>query len=161
MATSVAIAPRVVASSPLGSYTSPVPSDVIERAGTNLPGIPHPNRVARLYRQWLKLAVECPHSALADMNEHTQMNERMIIIIRQKFREGAASRDPQHIVVMVQTAERSLAMFRELAADGAKRKFPEAKPRLNLHKFGFFEMGKINAWQAAKEYFNAYIMRRW
>lgn len=139
----------------------PVPDGIIAQAGTNLPGIPHPNRVCRTYRQWLKLAVLCPPSALCELNEHAQMNERFVTIIRQKFREGSELRDPDQIAVAVQTSERSLTMFRFLAADGAKRKFPEAKPRLNLHKMGFLEMGKINYQQMAKEYWNSYVMRKW
>ncbi|AAZ10131.1 Complex 1 protein (LYR family), putative [Trypanosoma equiperdum] len=138
-----------------------IPSDIIERAGTNLPGIPHKYRVCRAYRQWLKLAVLCPHSLLCELNEHAQMNERFVIIVRQKFREGEELRDPEEIAVAVQSCERSLAMFRFLAADGARRRFPEAKPRLNLHKMGFMEMAKINYTQMAKEYWNTYIMRRW
>ncbi|EAN87253.1 hypothetical protein C3747_93g104 [Trypanosoma cruzi] len=143
------------------ALVAPVAADVIERAGTNLPGIPHTYRVCRAYRQWLKLAVLCPPSALCELNEHAQMNERFVIIIRQKFREGAELRDPEQIAVAVQTSERSLAMFRFLAADGAKRRFPEARPRLNLHKMGFLEMAKINYTQMAKEYWNTYVMRRW
>ncbi len=84
-----------------------------------------------------------------------------MVIIRQKFREAANERDPERIRVQIQSCERSLAMFRELAADGAKRKYPEAKPRVNAHKFGFFELGKINYHQLAKEYWNAFIMRKW
>lgn len=143
------------------ALVAPVSSLVIEEAGTNLPGIPHPNRVCRIYRQWLKLAVLCPPSALCDLNEHAQMNERMLIILRQKFHEGSELRDADQIAVAVQTCERSLAMFRFLAADGARRKFPEAKPRLNLHKMGFLEMGKINYTQMVKEYWNTYVMRKW
>eukprot|EP00388_Colpodella_angusta_P047793 GDKK01073969.1.p1 GENE.GDKK01073969.1~~GDKK01073969.1.p1 ORF type:complete len:102 (-),score=8.22 GDKK01073969.1:60-329(-) len=89
------------------------------------------------------------------------MNERFVIIVRQKFRENAEVRDPQKISIMVQECERSLAMFRFLAADGAKRLYPEAKPRLNLHKMGYLEMGKINYTQMIKEYFNTYILRKW
>lgn len=89
------------------------------------------------------------------------MNERFVVIVRQKFREGSELRDPEKIFIAVQSCERSLAMMRALAADSAKRKFPEAKPRLNLHKMGFLEMGKINYTQMAKEYWNTYIMRRW
>ncbi|KAH9599596.1 Complex 1 LYR protein [Trypanosoma melophagium] len=143
------------------ALVAPVSSDLIRRAGTDLPGIPHQYRVCRSYRQWLKLAVLCPPSALCELNEHAQMNERFVIIIRQKFREGAELRDPEQIAVAVQSCERSLAMFRFLAADGAKRRFPEAKPRLNLHKMGFLEMAKINYTQMAKEYWNTYVMRRW
>ncbi|CAG9575112.1 conserved hypothetical protein [Leishmania major strain Friedlin] len=139
----------------------PVSEVVIRDAGTNLPGIPHANRVCRSYRQWLKLAVLCPPSALCDLNEHAQMNERFVIILRQKFREGAELRDPDQIAVAVQSCERSLAMFRFLAADGAKRQFPEAKPRLNLHKMGFLEMGKLNYKQMVKEYWNTYVLRKW
>lgn len=156
---------------------------------TDLPGIPHAVRVCRLYRQWLKLAVLCPPSLLCELNEHAQMNERFVVIIRQKFREGAEKyRAPAHtsgsiigaarrakesatfvdsegnreaLSIMVQSCERSLNMFRALAADSAKRKYPEGKPRLNLHKMGFMEMGKINFTQMAKEYWNTYIMRRW
>jgi hypothetical protein len=138
-----------------------IQKDLIQQAGTNLPGIPHQNRVARLYRQWLKLAVECPPSVLTELNEHTQMNERVMIIVRQKFREGAAVRDPQKVAVLVQSCERSLAMFRELAADGAKRKYPEAKPRISFMRTGFFELGKINFTQCMKEYVNNYIKRKW
>lgn len=143
------------------SLVSPVSAHIITQAGTNLPGIPHGNRVCRAYRQWLKLAVLCPPSALCELNEHAQMNERFVIIVRQKFREGSELRDPDQIAVTVQTGERSLTMFRFLAADGAKRKFPEAKPRLNLHKMGFLEMGKINYSQMLKEYWNTYVTRKW
>lgn len=143
------------------ALVAPVQHDIIAQAGTDLPGIPHAFRVSRLYRQWLKLAVLCPQSALCDLNEHTQMNERFVVIVRQKFREGAELRDPEKIFVAVQSCERSLNMFRALAADAAKRKFPEAKPRLNLHKMSFFELGKINYTQMAKEYWNAYILRKW
>ncbi|CBZ27668.1 conserved hypothetical protein [Leishmania mexicana MHOM/GT/2001/U1103] len=143
------------------ALVAPVSEVVIRDAGTNLPGIPHANRVCRSYRQWLKLAVLCPPSALCDLNEHAQMNERFVIILRQKFREGAELRDPDQIAVAVQSCERSLAMFRFLAADGAKRKFPEAKPRLNLHKMGFLEMGKLNYKQMVKEYWNTYVLRKW
>lgn len=143
------------------ALVAPVDREIITQAGTDLPGIPHPFRVSRLYRQWLKLTVLCPQSILCEINEHTQMNERFVVIIRQKFREGAELRDPEKIFIAVQGAERSLAMFRALAADAAKRKYPEAKPRLNLHKMGFMEMGKINYTQMAKEYWNTYIMRRW
>ncbi|CAD2217245.1 hypothetical protein AGDE_04667 [Angomonas deanei] len=143
------------------ALVAPVADAIIEQAGTNLPGIPHHNRVCRSYRQWLKLAVLCPPSALCELNEHTQMNERFVIIVRQKFREGAELRDPDRIAVAVQTCERSLTMMRFLAADGARRKFPEAKPRLNLNKMGFLEMGKINYKQMAKEYWNTYVMRKW
>lgn len=154
---------------------------------TDLPGIPHAARVCRLYRQWLKLAVLCPPSLLCELNEHAQMNERFVVIIRQKFREGAEKFRPpvqsggigsvrrskesatfvdsegnrEAISIMLQSCERSLSMFRALAADAAKRKYPEGKPRLNLHKMGFMEMGKINFTQMAKEYWNTYIMRRW
>lgn len=143
------------------ALVAPVPRDLIAKAGTDLPGIPHSNRVCRLYRQWLKLAVLCPPSALCELNEHVQMNERFVIILRQKFREGAALREPDQIAIAVQTCERSLTMFRFLAADGAKRKFPEARPRLNLHRMGFLEMGKINYQQMIKEYWNSYVMRKW
>lgn len=143
------------------ALVAPVSTDIIEQAGTNLPGIPHTYRVCRAYRQWLKLAVLCPPSALCELNEHAQMNERFVIIIRQKFREAAELRDPEQIAVAVQTSERSLAMFRFLAADGAKRRFPESRPRLNLHKMGFLEMAKINYTQMVKEYWNTYVMRRW
>lgn len=143
------------------SIVAPLANSIVEKAGTNLPGIPHVNRVVRLYRQWLKLAVECPRSVLAEANDHAQMNERLMVMIRQKFREGAEERSPDRIAVLIHGCERSLAMFRELAADGAKRKYPEAKPRLNLHKFGFMELGKINYHQMMKEYWNAYIKRKW
>ncbi|EPY35088.1 hypothetical protein STCU_01256 [Strigomonas culicis] len=143
------------------ALVAPVSNSIIEQAGTNLPGIPHGNRICRAYRQWLKLAVLCPPSALCELNEHTQMNERFVIIVRQKFREGAELRDPEQIAVAVQTGERSLTMMRFLAADGARRKFPEAKPRLNLHKMGFLEMTTVNYKQLAKEYWNTYIMRKW
>lgn len=143
------------------ALVAPVADSIIEKAQTNLPGIPHANRVSRLYRQWLKLAVLCPHSGLCELNEHTQMNERFVVIVRQKFREGAEVRDPERIFVLVQSCERSLMMFRALAADAAKRKFPEAKPRINLHKMGFLELGKINYTQMAKEYWNTYILRKW
>lgn len=138
-----------------------VPSDLATRAGTNLPGIPHNYRVTRLYRQWLKLVVECPSSLLTEINEHTQMNEQFMIIVRQKFREGAAERDPEKVAVLVQSCERSLLMFRELAADAAKRKYPEAKPRLSFLRMGFFELGKINYHQMMKEYVNNYLFRKW
>nr|CCC89607.1 conserved hypothetical protein [Trypanosoma congolense IL3000] len=138
-----------------------VASDIIEKAGTNLPGIPHKNRVCRAYRQWLKLAVLCPNSILCELNEHAQMNERFVIIVRQKFREAQELRDPEQIAIAVQGCERSLTMFRYLAADGARRRFPEAKPRLNLHKMGFLEMAKVNYTPMVKEYWNTYIMRRW
>ena len=140
---------------------TPVPSDLAQRAGTLVPGIPHTNHVTRLYRQWLKLAVECPTSILADLNEHAQMNERMMIIVRQKFREGAGERDPQRVRVLLHGGERSLKMFRELAADGAKRKFPEGKPRINGHKMSMLEMAYVNYKQMAKEYFNLYAKRTW
>ncbi|CAJ1026417.1 hypothetical protein, conserved [Leishmania lindenbergi] len=143
------------------ALVAPVSEVVIRDAGTNLPGIPHANRVCRSYRQWLKLAVLCPPSALCDLNEHAQMNERFIIILRQKFREGSELRDADQIAVAVQSCERSLAMFRFLAADGAKRKFPEAKPRLNLHKMGFLEMSQLNCKQMMKEYWNTYVLRKW
>ena len=146
---------------PSKSALVPIERSLFDAAGTNLPGIPHTSRVPRLYRQWLKLAVECPPSRLAEANDHAQMNERLMVIIRQKFREGATERDPDRVRALVISCERSLAMFRELAADGAKRKFPEAKPRLNLHKFGFLELGKINYHQMAKEYWNSFIMRKW
>ncbi|KAG8344610.1 putative Complex 1 protein (LYR family) [Trypanosoma vivax] len=136
-------------------------ADIVARAGTALPGIPHSYRVCRAYRQWLKIAVLCPPSALCELNEHMQMNERFVIIVRQKFHEGAGLRDPEQIAVAVQSSERSLTMFRFLAADGARRRFPEAKPRLNLHKMGFMEMAKINYMQMVKEYWNTYVMRRW
>jgi hypothetical protein len=139
----------------------PVPSDLVAKAGTNLPGIPHANRVSRLYRQWLKLAVACPTSQLCELNSHTQMNERFIIMLRQKFREGAAERDPTRVRVLVQSCERSLAMFREIAADSAKRKFPEARPRLNYAKVGVIGLGKINFTQMFKEYVNNYFRRKW
>lgn len=139
----------------------PLPPAIVERAGTDLPGIPHRSRIPRLYRQWLKLAVECPPSRLAEANEHAQMNERMMVIVRQKFREGAKERDPDRIAMLVTSCERSLAMFREIAADGVKRKYPETKPRLNLHKFGFIELGKINYHQMVKEYWNAFMKRQW
>lgn len=58
---------------------------IVEQAGTNLPGIPHTNRVCRLYRQWLKLAILCPPSGLCEFNGHVQMNERFVIVLRQKF----------------------------------------------------------------------------
>lgn len=138
-----------------------IQSDLAARAGTNLPGIPHAYRVSRLYRQWLKLVVECPSSLLTELNEHTQMNEQFMIIVRQKFREGAAVRDPQKVAILVQSCERSLLMFRELAADGAKRKYPEAKPRISFFRTGFLELGKINYTQCLKEYFNNYIKRQW
>ena len=138
-----------------------VERSIIEKAGTNLPGIPHTARVSRAYRQWLKLAVLCPQSELCDTNEHVQMNERFVVIVRQKFREGAELRDPEMIAVAVQTSERSLAMFRELAADSAKRKFPEGKPRLKFNKMSFWELGKINFSQMSKEYWNTYFLRRW
>lgn len=143
------------------ALVSPASREVIRQAGTDLPGVPHQNRVCRAYRQWLKLAVLCPPSALCELNEHAQMNERFVIILRQKFREGAELQDPDQIAVAVQTCERSLTMFRFIAADGAKRKFPEAKPRLNLHKMGFLEMGKVNYKQMAKEYWNTYVRRKW
>lgn len=143
------------------ALVAPIHKDLVERAGTDLPGIPHMYRVARLYRQWLKLAVLCPHSILCDLNEHVQMNERLVIIVRQRFREGAECRDPEKVAVLVQDCERSLAMFRFLAADGAKRLYPEAKPRLNLHKMGYLQMGKINYTQMMKEYWNTYILRKW
>lgn len=143
------------------ALVAPIQDSLINQAGTNLPGIPHNYRVSRLYRQWLKLVVLVPHSILCDLNEHIQMNERFVIIVRQRFRENAEVRDPQQIAIMVQECERSLAMFRFLAADGAKRLYPEAKPRLNLHKMGYLEMGKINYTQMIKEYFNTYILRKW
>jgi hypothetical protein len=136
-------------------------NDLAKKAGTDLPGIPHQYRVTRLYRQWLKLVVECPRSLLTEFNEHTQMNEQMMIIVRQKFREGAACRDPAQVAVLVHSCERSLCMFRELAADGVKRKFPEAKPRLSFLRAGFFELGRINYTQCMKEYVNTYIKRKW
>lgn len=138
-----------------------IQSDLIVRAGTDLPGIPHQYRVTRLYRQWLKLVVECPRSMLTEINEHTQMNEQMMIIVRQKFREGSAVRDPGQVAQLVHTCERSLCMFRELAADGVKRKYPEAKPRLSFLRTGFFELGKVNYTQCAKEYLNNYVKRKW
>lgn len=139
----------------------PATQSLIEKARTNLPAIPHPNRVTRLYRQWLKLAVECPRSVLAEANDHAQMNERFMVIIRQKFRQDSEERNPERIGMLITGCERSLHMFRELAADGAKRKYPEAKPRLNLHKFGFMELGKINYHQMMQEYWNAYVKRKW
>lgn len=153
----MSIAPKLVSK----SVVPVIQSDLIAKAGTDLPGIPHQYRVARLYRQWLKLVVECPRSLLTEFNEHTQMNEQMMIIVRQKFREGAACRDPTQVAVLVHSCERSLMMFRELAADGAKRKYPEAKPRLSFLRAGFFELGKINYAQCAKEYINNYIKRKW
>jgi hypothetical protein len=143
------------------SVVSVVSADLAKRAGTDLPGIPHSYRVSRLYRQWLKLVVECPSSLLTEINEHTQMNEQFMIIVRQKFREGAACRDPQQVAVLVQSCERSLLMFRELAADAARRKYPEAKPRLSFLRTGFMEAGKINFTQLAKEYVNNYLWRKW
>lgn len=143
------------------SLVTSVADDIVAQAGTNLPGIPHVHRVARLYRQWLKLAVLCPPSGLCELNDHAQMNERFVIIIRQKFNEGAELRDPDQIAVAVQTCERSLTMFRLIAADAARRKFPEAKPRLNLHKMGFVEMAKVNYTQLFKEYWNNYVLRKW
>lgn len=137
------------------------PPSLAENAGTNLPGIPHANRVVRLYRQWLKLAVLCPTSALCELNEHTQMNERMMIMLRQKFREGAMERDPKRVRVLVQSCERSLAMFRDLAADVPKRKFPEARPRLHFEKVGVIGLGRVNFTQMFKEYVNNYIKRGW
>jgi hypothetical protein len=138
-----------------------VEQSIIEKAGTDLPGIPHKARIARGYRQWLKLAVLCPQSELCDTNEHVQMNERFVVIVRQKYREGAELRDPEKIAVAVQSSERSLAMFRELAADSAKRKFPEGKPRLKINQMSFLELGKINFTQMSKEYWNTYFMRKW
>jgi len=139
----------------------PVPGDLATRAGTNLPGIPHAKRVPRLYRQWLKLAVACPTSQLCELNSHTQMNERFMIILRQKFREGADERDPERVRVLVQSCERSLAMFREIAADSAKRKFPEARPRLNVVRTGSISLAKVNFTQMFKEYVNCYLRRKW
>lgn len=139
----------------------PVPNDLAERAGTNLPGIPHSYRVNRLYRQWLKLAVTCPTSQYAELNSHVQMNERLMIILRQKFREGAAERDPERVRVLVHGCERSLSMFREIAADVPKRKFPEARPRPNFVKVGAMKLGRINFTQMIKEYVNSYIKRTW
>ena len=143
------------------SLLKPVPSDLAERAGTNLPGIPHAKRVPRLYRQWLKLAVACPTSQLCELNSHAQMNERFMIILRQKFREGAGERDPDRVRVLVQSCERSLAMFREIAADSAKRKFPEARPRVHYERVGVIGLGKVNFTQMFKEYVNTYIKRLW
>lgn len=137
------------------------PPDIIQKAATNLPGIPHRNRVARLYRQWLKLAVLFPRSEFAAINEHAQMNERVMVIVRQKFREGASERDPEKIRALVHGCERNLSMFREIAADGAKRKFVETKPRMSLEKVGFLEIGKANYKQMAKEYWNTYFGRKW
>ncbi len=139
----------------------PVPRDLAERAGTDLPGIPHGKRVPRLYRQWLKLAVLCPTSQLCEFNSHTQMNERFMIILRQKFREGANERDPDRVRVLVQSCERSLAMFREIAADVPKRKFPEARPRPNYNKVGVLQLGKVNYKQMLREYVNCYFKRSW
>jgi hypothetical protein len=89
------------------------------------------------------------------------MNERFVIILRQRFREGRELRDPQQIAAAIIGCERSLSMFRFLAADGVRRKFPEAKPRLNLQKMGIAEMVKVNYTQLIKEYWNTYVMRRW
>jgi hypothetical protein len=142
-------------------HQSPVPHDLAIKAGTLVPGIPHANHVARLYRQWLKLTVTCPTSILADLNDHTQLNERLMIIVRQKFREGAGERDPIRVRILMNDCERSLGMFRELAADGAKRKFPEGKPRINMHKMSFGELLGVDLRQKAKEYFNLYAKRKW
>uniref|UniRef100_A0A7S1Q788 Uncharacterized protein n=1 Tax=Neobodo designis TaxID=312471 RepID=A0A7S1Q788_NEODS len=143
------------------SVLKAVPSDLAEKAGTNLPGIPHAKRVPRLYRQWLKLAVACPTSQLCELNSRTQMNERFMIILRQKFREGAGERDPERVRVLVQSCERSLAMFREIAADSAKRKFPEARPRVHLERAGHLNLTKVNFKQMFKEYVNCYLKRKW
>lgn len=138
-----------------------VPPSVIEKAGTNLPGIPHQARVPRLYRQWLKLAVLCPPSQFAELNDHAQANEKLVITIRQKFREAAEERDPQRIRVLVHSGERSLAMFREIAADAAKRKYPETRPRLKFTNLKFTELAKMNFWQLGREYWTAYFKRHW
>ena len=143
------------------SLVEPLEASLIAKAGTDLPGIPHAFRVSRLYRQWIKLVLLVPPSVLCELNEHMQMNERFVIIVRQKFREGAGERDALKIGVLVRECERSLAMFRFLAADGSRRMYPEGKPRLNLHKMGFLELGKINYSQVIKEYWNTYIMRKW
>jgi hypothetical protein len=137
------------------------PQHVIVAAGTTLPGISHDTRISRLYRQWLKLCVLCPKSEILDLADAVPTNEKMIITVRQKFREGAAETDPQKIRVLVNSCERSLFMFRELAGDAAMRRFPESRPRLQLRKLTLTQALKMNTMQVAKEYWQAYFKRHW
>lgn len=143
------------------SRVAPIAREIIVKAGTDLPGIPHPNRVCRLYRQWLKLAVLCPHSLWAELNEHAQMNERVMTIVRQKFREGAEERDAAKIAQLITTCERSLFMFREIAADVPKRKYTEGLPRLHMDRSSMKDFSTVGTMQYIKEYWNTYIKRKW
>ena len=135
---------------------------LVHSSSTALPVLPHAHRVVRLYRQWLKLALLFPHSNLVDVNEHTQMNERALVIIRQRFREGMEIKDPDRIQVLLHEAERSLTMLRELSQDCALRRFPQQK-----HPDNFF--GSTSTWELVKKnyviYFkeciNRLVKRKW
>eukprot|EP00760_Papus_ankaliazontas_P020834 PhM_4_TR18551/c0_g1_i1/m.12931 len=134
---------------------------VIKAAGTDLPGIPHPNRVTRLYRQWLKLALTFPKSELVDLNNHTQMNERALLILRQRFHEGSKVRDPERVRVMIYECERSLTMMRELSKDAAKTRFPPTSKHPNYFTSSFKELAMQNTKQWFNEFYRCYIKRTW
>ena len=135
---------------------------LLKAAGTDLPGVPHRYRVARLYRQWLKLALCIPRSGLVDINQHTQMNERALVILRQRFREGALVRDPDRIRILVYDCERSLSMMRELSQDCARRRFPSILKRPNFfNPDSVVQLAKANMKGWIQEWFNVYVRRQW
>ena len=124
--------------------------------------IPHVVRVTRLYRQWLKLALLFPRSFLVEMNDHKQMNERALIVIRQRFQEGKEIKDRKRIRVLLNEAERSLTMLRELSQDSAQRRFPqERKPPDLFHLPSLWGVVKQNFKLYVREWVNCFLKRKW
>ncbi|KNH05280.1 hypothetical protein XU18_3684 [Perkinsela sp. CCAP 1560/4] len=120
-------------------------------------------RVLLLYRHWLKLAVQIPKSILVHLNEGLQMNEKMLFIIRQRFREGAAVRDPRKIRVLFQEGERSLTMMHNLSTNKALREFPQrTRPPINYFSttpLRYLMWENLKAF--SKEFFYNYLKKRW
>mmetsp|Transcript_24232 Transcript_24232/g.37789 ORF Transcript_24232/g.37789 Transcript_24232/m.37789 type:complete len:131 (-) Transcript_24232:82-474(-) len=119
--------------------------------------------ILRQYRHWLRIAVSIPKSLLVQMNDHVQMNEQALIVIRQKFREGAAIKEDGKIRILVQDGERSLAMMKSLAKNKALKEFPlQTQPPINY--FSLAPMRHI-AWESIKAYaqelYYNYVRKRW
>ena len=120
-------------------------------------------RILRQYRAWLKLAVKFPKSMLVQMNSHTQMSEKAIVIVRQRFRENLEVRDSKKIRVLVQEGERSLTMMKRLTNNIAlKQNPPLTQPPLNY--FSMVPLRKMlseNVKAYCKEFYFNYVSKRW
>ena len=121
------------------------------------------SRILLLYRNWLKLSVKFPKSVLVALNNHVQMNEKALTIVRQRFRENKDIAEPKKMRLLVQEGERSLAMMRRMVKNKAQKQYPATRhPQYNLFSTAsLWEMFLENTKCYLKEFYFNYIQRRW